>query len=658
MNKKLYPARLALLMITIVVMASMLHKTMANVPPPPITIGDFVWNDLNGNGIQDAGEPGIEGVIVVLNGTDADGNAVSQTTVTDTSGKYSFTEPPGTYLVAVATPTGYIPTATGKGTPATDSNPSPSGTTPEVLPAGGSDQTLDFGFYNPSPGITLTKSANPAIISPYQSVTYTYVVRNTGNIPINNIVVTDDNGTPNYLSDDFTVGTIALLGAGESATLTATVIPVVSTVAVVNGTVVNAGAVIVVVPLENGDIKTTYLQNFDINDNTYGTGAIGWHNGHKFTDLVNSDRLEFRFYDKNGTVVLDFYVDCVSQAASVTVPGTGQVITYPSGYGTLGAFGREGCMVSGDPNNIVSFSTSISDNLNQEANLPYKSSLMVNSPTALVNGKVVVDPAKAPGGWDHINSYTVVVKASTFGSAGFGAVSVPDQHNSPSKLGVNQIITTPEDSSVVNTAKATDGNLTVTATASVNIQIQAASSLPSPWNTQDIGTVQAAGSANYTDPIFTIEGSGNDIGGSKDEFRYLYQTGDGDCSIVAKVLSVEKTDNAAKAGIMIRESLTPNSAFAAVLVTPANGIEFKTRNKTGAAVVTKTKAGLTAPYWTKVVRSGNVFTGYYSPDGSTWTSIGSVTINMGSGVYVGLAVNSHKDGTLCTGTFNNVTVIP
>src|SRR5205807_2147580 len=63
------------------------------------------------------------------------------------NGLYQFTEPPGTYTVAVTSPSGYTPTATGKGTTATDSNPTPSGTTPGTLTSGGSDQTIDFGFY-------------------------------------------------------------------------------------------------------------------------------------------------------------------------------------------------------------------------------------------------------------------------------------------------------------------------------------------------------------------------------------------------------------------------------------------------------------------------------------------------------------------------------
>jgi hypothetical protein len=38
--------------------------------------------------------------------------------------------------------------------------------------------------------------------------------------------------------------------------------------------------------------------------------------------------------------------------------------------------------------------------------------------------------------------------------------------------------------------------------------------------------------------------------------------------------------------------------------------------------------------------------------------MGSVTISMGSNVYLGLGVTSKKSGTLCTATFNNVTATP
>ena len=56
----------------------------------PSKLGDKVWEDLDENGVQNAGEPGVPGVTVTLNGTDQDGNAISMTTTTDSEGLYLF----------------------------------------------------------------------------------------------------------------------------------------------------------------------------------------------------------------------------------------------------------------------------------------------------------------------------------------------------------------------------------------------------------------------------------------------------------------------------------------------------------------------------------------------------------------------------------------
>ena len=73
-------------------------------------IGDTVWNDANGNGIQDAGEPGIPGVTVTL--LDSNGNPIpGHTTVTDANGKYKFKVDAGTYYVQFSLPSGFNYTA-------------------------------------------------------------------------------------------------------------------------------------------------------------------------------------------------------------------------------------------------------------------------------------------------------------------------------------------------------------------------------------------------------------------------------------------------------------------------------------------------------------------------------------------------------------------
>ncbi len=94
-------------------------------PPPPsrepisfvvatgATVGDRVWNDLNGNGIQDPDEPGLSGVVVELRNKDG---VVIATTTTDSNGFYVFENvTPGTYSVTFKAPSGFDFTAPGQG---------------------------------------------------------------------------------------------------------------------------------------------------------------------------------------------------------------------------------------------------------------------------------------------------------------------------------------------------------------------------------------------------------------------------------------------------------------------------------------------------------------------------------------------------------------
>lgn len=70
------------------------------------SIGDFIWNDANGNGIFDVGETGVAGVIVILS---SDNGIV--TTTTDQWGYYVFNNlPAGLYVVSIQLPNGFMPT--------------------------------------------------------------------------------------------------------------------------------------------------------------------------------------------------------------------------------------------------------------------------------------------------------------------------------------------------------------------------------------------------------------------------------------------------------------------------------------------------------------------------------------------------------------------
>jgi len=110
------------------------------------TIGDFVWNDFNNNGIQDAGEPGLSDVTVTL--FKCDGTMVA-TTTTDTNGLYSFTVAPGSYYVVFSAPGYSFTTINAPGsTSANDSNADMSGKTGCITVASGeTNYTIDAGLY-------------------------------------------------------------------------------------------------------------------------------------------------------------------------------------------------------------------------------------------------------------------------------------------------------------------------------------------------------------------------------------------------------------------------------------------------------------------------------------------------------------------------------
>src|SRR4051794_26153743 len=104
----------------------------------------FVWNDANGNGIQDAGEPVIENAVVTL-GPDSK--------ATDSNGYYEFVVQPGTYEIAVQIPPGMSPTGANVGTSDTrDSDGISDGLGNVIAPVTlvsktVSNSSTDFGFY-------------------------------------------------------------------------------------------------------------------------------------------------------------------------------------------------------------------------------------------------------------------------------------------------------------------------------------------------------------------------------------------------------------------------------------------------------------------------------------------------------------------------------
>jgi hypothetical protein len=182
------------------------------------------------------------------------------------------------------------------------------------------------------------------------------------------------------------------------------------------------------------------------------------------------------------------------------------------------------------------------------------------------------------------------------------------------------------------------------------------SSLPSPWQSTDVGTVGQPGSATYSNGTFTVRGAGADIWGTADAFQYVQQSANGDVQIVARVSAPSNTSTFAKAGLMIRGSLAANSAHVILDMKPDGGVEFMGRSAAGESTTVYAGASGGATVWLKLARTGSTVTGYVSQTGSNWSTVGSTSTAIGTPALVGLIVCSHDTSQTTTATFDNVSV--
>jgi uncharacterized repeat protein (TIGR01451 family) len=145
--------------------------------PLPSTISGTVWEDLNGDGVWQAGEPPISGVLISLSN--------GLTTTTNASGLYTFTvNTGGLYTITETNPTGFMSTGDVDG-----GNPDQISVT---VNNGDIITGQDFLDMLMQPDYTVTKTLNtPSPVRRYETISFTIRITNTGNVTITTLPLND-----------------------------------------------------------------------------------------------------------------------------------------------------------------------------------------------------------------------------------------------------------------------------------------------------------------------------------------------------------------------------------------------------------------------------------------------------------------------------------
>jgi plastocyanin len=174
-----------------------------------------------------------------------------------------------------------------------------------------------------------------------------------------------------------------------------------------------------------------------------------------------------------------------------------------------------------------------------------------------------------------------------------------------------------------------------------------------------IGTPAVYGYFSQSAGTYTVAGAGINSGGP-DQAEFPYGNASGNAVLIADVTSISGTSVPATAGIMLRQSLDPTSAYISITRNAYSGssdIGLEYRTTTGGTGVSAALISAPGATWLKIVRSGNSFTAYYGSNGKTWTQLGSTqTLAATTSMLGGLYVSSNPAGTLSEGIFSNVSL--
>jgi hypothetical protein len=204
----------------------------------------------------------------------------------------------------------------------------------------------------------------------------------------------------------------------------------------------------------------------------------------------------------------------------------------------------------------------------------------------------------------------------------------------------------------------------------------ATAGLPQGWQQQDIGHMPEPGATSFDGETFLVESGGNGIGALADTFHYTYTSLPGDGTITARFVPQPSSQFSSMA-LMFRGGVATDAPFAALLICPAKTGEVEApvwqvrlleRAAAGSALEPMppaiplqqpavTWSRITGYIWLRLQKKGNACNAFISYNGVEWSPAGSLNINLGKQVMVGIPVASGMKNTT-TILFDHVFISP
>ncbi len=183
-------------------------------------------------------------------------------------------------------------------------------------------------------------------------------------------------------------------------------------------------------------------------------------------------------------------------------------------------------------------------------------------------------------------------------------------------------------------------------------------SLQNGWTGISLGDslVSLSSTSFFSNDTLIIDAGDGDFWTEKDRGHFVYRPMTGNGYLIAQLTNFEHAQTFSMAGLMMRETLDEGAKMTSMLLVSDPGPILRDRTITNGSVNQKpfNKTGEKAPYWVKIERVDHTFSGYISPDGTSWKLIRSISIPMNKDIYVGFVGTTHTNTSIGNYGFTNI----